>query len=228
MHMCIQRLSDSAAGGPPREGADVRWRPDGTLSRDPFGLIMDELRDAAQSARASGAVEAGTQLHAAARNVAVARRLLGGPGGQVLQDGGGPVPEPVRLWNGDPTGVALVAVGDGPEARRVAAGDADTALLPPCVPARDLAWELLSSEAARAFAADTVSAALLARALARTCWVAPGTRCRWSTSTAGAVTAVRLMRGGEVFPVLDPSGRLIDADSAALAASLGWRPALGS
>lgn len=185
-----------------------------------LGRIGDALLDMAQTARAGGAALAATHIRAAALSTDAARRLLRGPS-RAADDPNGV--ERIALWNGDEDAAALQRGDGGCIGRSVPLEGAMPH--PPAIAAHDLGWELQGSAAARAFAADQTSAALLARTLAQTCWVDPARRTRWSTSMVGAVTVVRLLRDGRAFPILDPSGTLIHDRSLAIAASLGWRPA---
>jgi hypothetical protein len=178
------------------------------------------LMDVAQSARASGAPLAATHVHAAINNATTARRLLARNASPGPTEGG---EEPLFLWNGDPTTFALGREGDQVLGHRLLSKGGFP--VPPAIAAHDLGWELQGSDEARSFAADQMSAALLARTLAQTCWVNPAKRSRWSTSMGGAVTLVRLLRRGTAFPILDPYGALVHDGSLAIASSLGWRPA---
>lgn len=221
MHMCICTINDPAqrVTMPTTEHCGPRAA---------LGAIYDHLMDHGQCARASGAMLMANHVLAAARSIANAQTLLEG-GDTLLSDAvTGATVQAIRLWSGEPTGLALVSDGGGPFGRRIASGLDGSAALPPAIASHDLAWELLASPAGRTFATDDIGAALLARSLAQTCWIAQGRRSRWSTSMGGAATVVRLLRSGRAFPLLDPSGPLIDAACDGLIASLGWRPALAS
>jgi len=210
----------STTAAPSCDGAPTAC---GACPRPParlLGDVRDVLLDIAQTARASGAALAATHIQAAGVSTAAARRLLpdvvpcGGDADDV---------ERITLWNGDAVAAVLRRRGDALAGWNVPLDG--IAPHPPAIAAHDLGWDLQGSASARALAADQTSAALLARTLAQTCWVAPARRSRWSTSMAGAVTLVRLLRDGRAFPILDASGSLFHDESLAVAGSLGWRPA---
>lgn len=185
-----------------------------------IGGFIDALMDMAQAARASGADIGATQMHAAIGCLAVARRQMR-PAAIPIE--GDLRTEQIATWDGGPCGLSL---SPDPIARRGRLAEGCRTGAFASIAAHDLGWELQSSEAARRLAAHDVTAALMARTLSQTCWVDPDRRCRWSTSVMGAVTAIRLLRAGAPFQILDPGGTLLHGESLDVAGSLGWRPAL--
>ena len=211
--MCIRTAKD--------EGA-----PTGCGLKQALRTIHAQVMDAGQCARASGIPLAATHLMVAARSLANAQSLLPDDTSRQVPAPAGTAVQRVRLWTGEPIGLTLASDEGGRFGERVFDDPGHAGLLPPAIAPHDLGWELLTSHAAHGLALDEVDAALLAHALAQTCWIDPRRRCRWSTSLTGAATLVRLLRKGAPFPLLDPSGPLMDARSARLLEALGWQPCL--
>lgn len=188
------------------------------------------LSELEQATRANGYSHAAIQLHhasLAARSALRSIRRVVGAEGWDPRNTGASLTVPIRLEDGRDTGEALFDAGDG-LFYSVRLKSPELPELGP-IAVSDLGWDLLQSKEAYHLATSNITASLMVVTLAGCGWINTDHGTRWSTSTLGAGTIVRLLRHGRSPPSLAQLPHpLLYRDVVDLVAPLGWRPERGS
>lgn len=194
--------------------------------------ITEDLHDVASSVSDRGLNLARTYVSAAITSLRFARSalLIAEQGAPDRPSGDGAAR--LTFADGMPTPIFLVPTG-AVHGRAIWNGSAfeerpNAECELPRLRAADLGADVITSPAARSFAAGPVGAALLADALGSRSWKHPSTPHIWSASRIAARTIVTALAGCSISPLADHlSGKVLDREVLLLIEGLGWRRHVG-